>query len=119
MCMKSFKEYLNESDMSSYYVKKFGWAPRGEIISGGGGRGKSAPKDKMEKHGRAVVTHIDKGGREWNSVIPPVTYGFARSKSDLQQALTKFVENIKKDGATDIDVHYAHEAVFKKILKGL
>ena len=112
--MKSFKTFNNELN-ENYYSDKFGYSPTGEIIPGKGGKGVSAPRDKMEKHGRALVSHTDKDGKDFIVMVPPVQYNFATSKSALTNAVLHHVKNLGKS-ATDVDVHHAHDPLFKKHL---
>ena len=117
--MKSFSLYNKElTEEQNYYADKFGYSPSGEIVPGKGGKGRAAPKDKMEKHGRALVSHTDEKGYKVVTMIPPVQYNFATSKSSLSNALLRHVKNLGKS-VTDIEIHHAHDPLFKKHLGGL
>ena len=123
--MKTLKEHilrnkkqLDEADMHAYYKKEFGLKPI-KSVPGKGGKAPHEPADKMEKYGRALVTHKDEKGRNWTSMVPSGQYNYAKSKYDLQRAVNKFIEDGKKRGDTNHEVHYSGDPVFKKHLKSL
>jgi FKBP-type peptidyl-prolyl cis-trans isomerase len=123
--MKTLKEHilrnkkqLDEADMHAYYKKEFG-LKKLKSVPGKGGKAPSEPVDKMEKYGRALVTHKDNKGRNWTSMIPASQYNYAKTKSDLQRAVLKFIEDDKKRDGTDHEVHYSGDPVFKKHLRNI
>lgn len=112
------KKQLDEADMHTYYKKEFG-IMKVKSVPGKGGKAPAEPVDKMEKYGRALVTHKDEKGRKWTTMIPPTQYNFAVTKYDLQRAVNKFIEDDKKRGGIDHEVHYANDPLFKKHLRNL